>query len=274
MAGAGFKTFVDGDILTAAEVNTYLMEQSVMVFASAAARTTAIAAPSEGMVTYRTDNNVIEYYDGAAWQPILDQDVIAAKGDLIVGTGDDTVSRLAVGTNNHVLTADSSTATGLKWAAAASGGKLLQVVSTTKTDAFTGAGTTSYTDITGLTATITPTASNSKIMVFVDVVFSLDPGIEPFFARIARAGTGIGVGDAAGSRIEAGIMGSGLNTEVYRQAMSILDSPNTTSSTTYSVQFRSTTAANTCYVNRTKTDTNSTAYGRFSSSITVMEIGA
>lgn len=117
MAGAGYMTFADGQVLTAAQVNTYLMQQSVMVFATAAARTTALPSPSEGMVTYRSDNNVIEYYDGAAWQPILDQDVIAAKGDLIVGTGDDTVSRLAVGTDTHVLTADSSTATGLKWAA-------------------------------------------------------------------------------------------------------------------------------------------------------------
>ena len=119
MAGAGFMTFTDGQVLTAAQVNTYLMEQSVMVFATAAARTTALPTPSEGMVTYRTDANIIEYYDGAAWQPILDQDVIQAKGDLIVGTGDDAVARLAVGTNGQFLSADSSTATGLKWAGAA-----------------------------------------------------------------------------------------------------------------------------------------------------------
>jgi hypothetical protein len=57
---------------------------------------------------------------------------IDAKGDLIVGTGADTFDRLAVGgTNGHVLTVDSSTSTGLKWAAAAGGGKVLQVVSAT-----------------------------------------------------------------------------------------------------------------------------------------------
>lgn len=118
MAGAGFRTFTDGQVLTAAQVNNYLMEQSIMVFATAAARTTALPTPSEGMFTYRTDANVLEYYDGAAWQPILDQDVIQAKGDLIVGTGDDTVARLAVGTNGQFLTADSTTATGLKWSGA------------------------------------------------------------------------------------------------------------------------------------------------------------
>lgn len=122
MAGAGFKTFVDGDILTAAEVNTYLMEQAVMRFADSAARTSAIAAPSEGMVTYLVDTDRIEYYDGVAWQPILDQDVIEAKGDLIVGTADDAVSRLAVGSNGYVLTADSGEATGMKWASVSGGG--------------------------------------------------------------------------------------------------------------------------------------------------------
>lgn len=117
MAGAGFKSWVDGDILTAGDVNTYLMQQAVMVFADASARSTALTAPSEGMVTYLSGTDVIEYYDGAAWQPILDQDVIEAKGDLIVGTADDTVARLAVGTNNYVLTADSGETTGMKWAA-------------------------------------------------------------------------------------------------------------------------------------------------------------
>ena len=116
MAGAGYKSWVDGDILTAADVNTYLMQQAVMRFADASARSTAITSPSEGMVTYLVDTDAIQYYDGAAWQPILDQDVIEAKGDLIAGTADDTVARLAVGTNGQFLIADSGETTGLKWA--------------------------------------------------------------------------------------------------------------------------------------------------------------
>ena len=117
MPGSGFKTFNTGDILTAADVNGYLMKQAVMYFATAAARSAALTAPEEGMVTYLADSNAIQYYDGAAWQPLVDQDVIAAKGDLIVGTGDDTVARLAVGANDTRLVADSSTATGLKYVA-------------------------------------------------------------------------------------------------------------------------------------------------------------
>ena len=71
MAGAGFKTFSVGEVLTATDVNTYLMQQTVMVFATAAARTSAIAAPSEGMVTYLSDSNSLWYYDGAAYVEIV-----------------------------------------------------------------------------------------------------------------------------------------------------------------------------------------------------------
>jgi hypothetical protein len=71
MAGAGYKLFNTGDVLTAAQVNTYLQEQTVMVFASSAARTTALSGVlAEGMVSYLSDTNVIEFYDGATWVSI------------------------------------------------------------------------------------------------------------------------------------------------------------------------------------------------------------
>ena len=71
MAGAGFRTFAVGEVLTANNVNTYLMQQSVMVFATAAARSTAISSPSEGMVTYLSDSNTLWYYSGSAWTEII-----------------------------------------------------------------------------------------------------------------------------------------------------------------------------------------------------------
>jgi hypothetical protein len=145
MAGAGYKLFATGDVLTAAQVNTYLMQQTVMVFASSAARTTALSGVlAEGMVSYLQDTNTLEVYDGAAWVgatgditgltagtgisissatgpvPTVTNSMateIAAKGDLIAGTGSATFDNLTVGANNLVLTADSSTTTGLKWAA-------------------------------------------------------------------------------------------------------------------------------------------------------------
>jgi hypothetical protein len=73
MAGAGKKTFTAGEVLTASDVNTYLMEQSVMVFGGTAARSSAIPTPSEGMTTYIGVTGTatipqIETYTGSEWQ--------------------------------------------------------------------------------------------------------------------------------------------------------------------------------------------------------------
>jgi hypothetical protein len=69
-AGLGYKEFATGDVLTAADANGYLASQVVMVFASAAARTSAIASPQEGMISYLKDTNSTEYYSGSAWTAI------------------------------------------------------------------------------------------------------------------------------------------------------------------------------------------------------------
>ena len=67
---SGRKNFVAGEILTAADVNSFLMDQSVMVFDDSAARESAIPTPSEGMVTYRKDDNAVEVFDGSSFGPI------------------------------------------------------------------------------------------------------------------------------------------------------------------------------------------------------------
>jgi len=66
------KTFVAGDVLQASEVNSFLMNQAVMTFATAAARNTAITLPLDGMVTYLEDSKTYETYNGAAWVPFTD----------------------------------------------------------------------------------------------------------------------------------------------------------------------------------------------------------
>ena len=68
-AGLGFKDFVTGEVLTAADVEGYLM-QGVWVFASSAARSSAVTSPQEGNMSFLKDTNSLEYYDGAAWTAV------------------------------------------------------------------------------------------------------------------------------------------------------------------------------------------------------------
>jgi hypothetical protein len=123
MAGAGYKLFNTGDVLTAAQVNTYLMEQTVMRFATTTARDTALSGVlAEGMLCYIDADNNIYKYTGSAWVNIDTTgggSPLTTKGDLYTYTTTD--ARLGVGTDGQVLTADSTTATGLKWAPAGGG---------------------------------------------------------------------------------------------------------------------------------------------------------
>lgn len=198
--------------------------------------------------------------------------IVDAKGDLISATAADTPARLAVGTDGQVLTADSTTATGLKWATA-SAGKIAQVLSTTKTDTFSasiGAGGNSA--VTGLSQSITPSATTSKILVTL-TMNGYNANWGAFGGYIARGTTAIGIGDAAGSRIQVGSAGFGDPAHIVTVTMSFLDSPATTSAVTYNAYVvNGQPSTRTVYVNRTETDTSATDYTRAASTITVMEI--
>lgn len=111
-----YKTFANGFPLPASDLNNYLMNQSVIVFADAAARTAAIASPTEGMVTYLEDTNTVEVYDGSAWTDINDntaaipKSTVTTAGDLIIADGASSVTRLAIGADGTILTSNGTTA--------------------------------------------------------------------------------------------------------------------------------------------------------------------
>jgi len=155
--------------------------------------------------------------------------------------------------------------------AASGGGKIAQVVSTTKTDTFSSA-VTAFTDITGLSVTITPTLATSTILVMADVSTMQSADVSSGWARLVRDSTAVYLGDAAGSRTRASHMigwasGSNTGTPIF---MTFIDSPATTSATTYKVQVGN--QSGTTYVNQTSSATDSAIYPRTASSITVMEI--
>jgi hypothetical protein len=154
-----------------------------------------------------------------------------------------------------------------------SAGKVLQVVSTTKTDTFT-TGSTSFTDITGLSVSITPTSASSKILVMYSLTHGTNAGSFPMI-RLVRGSTAIAVGDASGSRTPVtSLSWSGGGTNVMNmQSMNFLDSPSTTSSTTYKLQIYS-DGGQTHYINRNARDDDGSYESRAVSTITVMEIAA
>jgi hypothetical protein len=154
----------------------------------------------------------------------------------------------------------------------AGGGKILQIVSTCKTDTYS-LNTAGFNDITGLAVTITPTSATSKVMVFL-TIGTVDASASSLIqGDVTRDGTPIGVGDLAGARKQSGwFIGTKAADEPQSPAWSFLDSPATTSATTY--QARLTRSGGTAYVNRYSTDSSTGNVGRSVSTITVMEVAA
>ena len=264
-AGLGFKDFVTGEVLTAADVDGYLM-QGVWVFASAAARDAAVTSPQEGNFAYLKDTNVTTYYTGSAWANLDTTGMtnpMTTTGDIIYSSPGSTPVRLGIGTANQVLTVNSG-ATAPEWKTpAGGGGKVLQVVGATTTTATTIA-TTSYTDTT-ITATITPTSATSKILVLVSgaAFYNRSSFYQAIAMKLVRGATDIY------TNINADFTNIGGSSSVDRYMLLSLmyyDSPATTSSTTYKIQGKVETTAS--------SGTSQWQHASTPSTITLLEIGA
>jgi hypothetical protein len=187
--------------------------------------------------------------------------IFDAKADLLTATANDTPARLAVGTNGQVLTADSTAGTGLKWAA---GGKVLQVVQDTLTSAYTNS-TGTYSDV-GLTVSITPSSASSKIMIFVGMPYvytsnTIATNNNYSAVKLLRDATQLQTTDFG---FEGAAASAAATTFYTAISYSYLDSPATTSSLTYKIQGK-VSSASTMSVYATAS---------IISSIVVMEIGA
>jgi hypothetical protein len=190
----------------------------------------------------------------------IPESIVDAKGDIITATGSDAPARLAVGANGTTLVADSAEATGLKWATPAGGGKVLQVVYGTY-DVDTTIASLTFTD-TGLSLAITPTSATSKVLILATQSSYVEAATAVTTAcalRLLRSGTTIYTqGDSSQSFGVRAIESLNNIPIVY------LDSPNTTSATTYKIQARMNSTA----------DSRSSTHNVGLSTITLLEIGA
>ncbi len=160
--------------------------------------------------------------------------------------------------------------------------RVLQVATVAKTDTFTTTSAT-YTDITGLSVSITPAATTNLVLVVMSIQGNagVSTGDALSALQLVRGATAIAVGDAAGSRWQA--TASLTQPEAYNRVEQLdyttsavsffIDSPATTSATTYKVQGR-VASPGTLAINRSVTDTNAAGYVRTASTLTVMEISA
>jgi len=151
------------------------------------------------------------------------------------------------------------------------GGKVLQVVSTHKNDDFTTASA-SFVDVTGLSASITPSSTSNKILVMFSITVCNDNIGTGTHIRLMRGSTEIAPARSVANYESSWHTFSNVDTNITRHVtFQFLDSPSTTSATTYKVQIKP--QGNTSTVNRSGSDAASQAYSHKSSStITAMEI--
>jgi hypothetical protein len=173
---------------------------------------------------------------------------------------------IADGSSGQVLTTNGSGALSF-----ANEGKILQVVQTEKGDTFSFAPSSTPEFGTVMSATITPSSTSSKILVIYTMNARSSSTNAGHGTRVLRGSTAIGIGDTNGSRTRMG-MGSFFNSSDYRNrciAQIILDSPSTTSATTYNLQIGGETGG-TYYVN--SGEGNSAAYNQACTHLTLLEV--
>ena len=267
---AGYRNFLTGEVLTAANVNDFLMEQSVMTFADAAARDAALAPVlREGMVAYLQDTDTPTYYDGSAWQEFTPSSLDAS----VITTGTFDAARIPNLDASKTTSGVFDIARIPNAAKAGIGSNVVQAVSTTTS----ASSSSTFGNIPNLSVTITPTSATSRVLLIASVNGAVSSGTNnQTLFRFAGGNAGNFIGDAAGSRsrVTFGFSLSGDNDSIKGSvrtlASTYLDSPGTTSAVTYTLQYRVTSG--TAYLNRSWQDTDNNVHGRAASSLVAIEV--
>ena len=156
------------------------------------------------------------------------------------------------------------------WGAVSAG--IIQIKQTLKTDTFSSSSS-SFTDITGMSISITPTLSTSKILVVVDMKVGGTSTGTPTIYKLLRGSTDIYIGDSSSSRssvFAAHSVADGTGYPLFCISSFFIDNPATTSATTYKIQMKTDTSPS--HVNKTHSDNDNSNYPRTASTITVIEL--
>ena len=179
----------------------------------------------------------------------------------------------AGGLPDGVITSD-DLASGAITSGALPAGSILQVVQAVKTDTFSDAQSppfTDWVDVPGLSVSVTPQSASNKILVLAQISV-VGSATQPVAARLLRGSTAIFLADTAGSRTPSTVSVRHESGQALAAVpIMFLDSPSTTSSTTYKIQVA---GEGTVLVNRTGSDSDLSSFYRATSSITVMEVAA
>lgn len=186
-------------------------------------------------------------------------------------SGQVTIAAPAVaGTNTLTLPALTGTVLTNKTA-----GTILQVVSTTKTDTFTASTTNAWTAVTGLSASITPSSSTSKIYISVSVQIGGAANFYDSGFGLFRNASQIALPDSPGSRLQIFMPFGDRSQSIYdltTVSNNYLDSPASTSAQTYAIYYYMTGSPGIHYINRSGDDGNSLTDSRGVSTITLFEV--
>ena len=253
--------FINGDIFTVAldpdtqnEEICYITQNSGDTFTitRAQAGTSNIGHSSGAAIKHVLTSADLDYFRNGTVTAngAVQKSTATAKGDLFVATAAATISRQGVGSNGQVLTADSTVTNGLKWADIPGATPRIGQVVTASTTTTTTTTSTSFVDATGLSVSITPTSATSKILILTSCVFQSWAGSSGTNAggvyQLVRGSTAIANGDFLW--IALGGSPTGFLTDTPT-SISYVDSPATTSSTTYKLQFARSSGAANCYAN-------------------------
>lgn len=232
----GYREFVDGEVLTAANVQDYLSKQAVMVFSDSGARNSALGATvgvgnalREGMISYLADSDTVERFDGTSWDTFGTGKIVDVKHALFTGT---------------------------------------------QTEALSSKGTAAVTDLS-ISHTLKSSSNLLIISAYIGAASHEDDRAAVGLV-VADNGTPIAIGDAEGVRAQVGaggVRGTGDNQNVASISQTFVYAPGDTSAHTYTVNALNVSASSrTIYINRSELDANSNARPRATSGFVIQEV--